>query len=150
MTILDREKNIIDHLVDVCEDGRDFYHTAANKVEDTNLVRLFRENANIRENIILNLQNYSRKQGYSIETDGTIEGKALKIFGELLASIKSNTDQEFVNRLEEAEDRSLEEFHKALAKETTPELREKIVGFVNELQYSHDRMKAMKEIMKAA
>lgn len=150
MNILKQEKEIVNHLIDVCKDGLDFYRAASELVGDHDIRHLFRKNANIRESIILNLETYMKQKGIVVETAGTIEGKTRKLFGGLIAFVSSDKDKKYVDQLEEAEDRSLEEFHKALAKETSQELRERIVGFVNDLQKTHDQMRAMKNIMKAA
>lgn len=150
MNILKQEKEIVTNLISVCKDGLDFYRAASELVGDNDIKQLFNKNADIRESIIINLESYMKLRGIEVDPSGTLEGKTRKLFGGLIAFVSTNKDKKYVEQLEEAEDRSLEEFHKALAKETSPELRERIVGFVNDLQQTHDRMRDMKRIMKAA
>lgn len=150
MKTQDQERIIVTHLIDICKDGRDFYHNASEKVENNDLKKLFRENANIREGIIVNLKNYMEDKGETAKAEGTLGGKTMQFFGQLAAAVSPNTDKAFVTQLEEAEDRSLEEFHKTLATSITPELKMRIMGYTKELKQTHYHMKAMKEIMKAA
>jgi len=150
MKTQDQERMVATHLIDICKDGRDFYNNAAEKVENDNLKKLFRENGNIREGIIVNLKDYMKNKDDPIKAEGTIGGKTMQFFGQLAAAVSPNTDKAFVTQLEEAEDRSLEEFNKALATSITPELKMRIMGYTKELKHTHYHMKAMKEIMKAA
>ena len=150
MSILDQERTIVTHLMDVCKDGRDFYRNAADKIENNELENIFIDSANTRDVIIVSLQDYMKQQGESIEAEGTVTGKITSFFGELAATITPNTGKTLVTQLEEAEDRSLEEFQKAMDKNITPALKERIAHHKDDLQHTHFRMKILKDALKAA
>jgi len=150
MNVLDQETTIVTHLMDVCKDGRDFYRSAADKVESNGLEDIFIDSANARDAIIIDLQDYMKQKGESVKAEGTVTGKAASFFGELAATITPNTGKTFVTQLEEAEDRSLEEFQKAMSKNITPALKERIAHHKDDLQHTHFRMKTLKDVLKAA
>lgn len=143
------QNKILNHLVDVCEDARDFYSDAAEQAENPQIQNTFRKIAAIRENIISDLKSYIVANGGSPEQDGTMGGKASKMFSQLKASV-ANTDETLVKDLEEAEDKSLEEFHEAIAKNLPENTREFLTEQTKRLRDTHDHMKHIKDCMKKA
>jgi|GEM_PF-909523 len=150
MSALEQEKSVVTNLIDVCKDGRDFYRNASENIEGKELETIFVDSANTREAIIVGLEEYMKDQGESVEADGTVKGKAASIYGQLAAKITPDTEKTLVTQLEEAEDRSLETFKEATTRNITPELKAKIENYANDMQQTHDRMKAIKDTLKAA
>ena len=150
MIISDLEETVITNLVDVCKDGRDFYLTAAKKVDDEELENIFLDNANTRSAIIDDLKGYITKIGRPIVADGTVTGKAASFFGKIKASLSTDKNETLATELEEAEDRSLNEFNEAMKEKITPELKQLIAKHKQALENTHFKMKSLKNALKAA
>ena len=146
-----KQTELLNHLIDICEDGKNFYEAAIERSDDAEMDRTFKNMANIRREIITDLERCVRETGGEVERDGTAKGKISQLYGELKSMLSTKTDTTLVSRLEEAEDRSLEEFKDA---STDSNLSADVQNVVNlstqKLQQTHDHMKALKDGLKAA
>lgn len=142
-------KQILNHLVDVCEDAREYYQKASDQAEDPRIKMTMKNMAAVRETIISDLKARIISMGGTPDEQGTAQGKTAQFFGQLKASI-ANTDETLVSELEEAEDKSLEEFHSAMAKNLPEETRSFIEKQTALLRKTHDHMKELKDCMKDA
>lgn len=143
------ENNVLAHLVDINQDASEFYSSAAQKVENPNLARTFRELETMHNNVIIVLNRRISENGGEAEIDGTLVGKTAKFFGELMAKVSNDVDETFVVRLEEAEDRCLHSLQDALQEDDlSTETKTLLRTELGTLQRTHDHMKALKMTMK--
>ncbi len=139
------QNDVLYHLIDVCEDAKAFYESAAEKAEDPYIETVFKNMAYIRSSIIVDLSRFVKANGGDPEKSGTIPGKTAQFFGELVAHIKPDTDKTLVTHLEEAEDRALKEFHDAMAQNIPLQTKAVLSQQLGTLQETHDYMKALKD-----
>jgi uncharacterized protein (TIGR02284 family) len=144
------QNKVLSHLIDVCVDAKNFYDSAAEKADDAYVEGVFHEMASIRSNIIVDLKAYvnshgGRVESGTLENGGTLSGKTSQFFGELLADVTPNVDKTLVDRLEEAEDRSLDEFRKAIDKDIPAEAKALVSEQLSTLRETHDNMKQLKD-----
>lgn len=142
----DTDTSTLNDLIDVLEDGRNFYADAATKVERTDLKALFDRMARTKTAIANDLKNkvvFSGKE----PSDGSFAGSIRKTYAELKASLVSDTQAEYVAQLEEFEDRILDEFRDAIEKTEDPEVRAIAAKYMPEVRRDHDEMKALKDAM---
>ena len=138
------------HLIDICKDAKNFYEYAAEKTQDKFIQSVFRNMAYIRGNIIADLEDYMRASGGKPEDhNGTVKGKATQFYQSLVSRLSSDSDANLVTHLEEAEDRTLEEFHDAMALNIPMGAKAVLSQQLNILHDTHDYMKKLKTHMQA-
>ncbi len=141
------QNKVLNHLIEVCEDAREFYHDAAEQAENPAIKKTFKNMETVRENIVSDLRSRVMLEGGKPDESGTVSGKTAQFFSQLKAGI-ANTDEALVSALEEAEDKALEEFHEAMAKN----LPSDTISFLDRqeklLRRTHDHMKELKDTLK--
>lgn len=149
---MSKASHIINKLIDVSEDARRFYTDAIDKTANPEMKRLFRDMADIRKGIIIDLRQHLRNHGeVADDADGTFVGKANQFIGEKVADMTDNVDEALITYLEEAEDRSLHSFEKAVNDNDIPaDTRNVLMMELETLRKTHDHMKALKEIIRIA
>ncbi len=138
----------LSNLLAVSEDGRIFYEQAVEKVDASNLEHIFTDMARHRTEVSAELIAKIHELGGKVDEPRTTKGKLSLLYGELLAAVSWDGDKTFVNRLEECEDRALEEFSKAINSTMPAELKEFVFMCHKKLQQSHDYMKSLKDHME--
>lgn len=147
----DKQNKILDSLVNINQDAIDFYQSASEKVEDPGLEATFRDLRDIHNNVVIDLKNHIFKSGGKVDASGTITGKTVQFFGELLAKVSNDVDETFISSLEEAEDRCLHSVQEAMTKnDLNADTKSLLATEMSTLKKTHDRMKALKDAVKAA
>jgi uncharacterized protein (TIGR02284 family) len=147
----DKENKLLSNLVDINKDASEFYKAAVDCVENPRLERSFSDLERLHSAVVTDLTQQIRLNGGEPDIDGTIAGKAARIFGEMKAKISSDIDESLVSSLEEAEDRCLHSMREALDdRHMQVHTRALLVNELGTLQRSHDYMKALKDSMHAA
>lgn len=147
----DKENKVLGHLIDINKDACAFYESALEKVENTRFQRNFSDLERLHEGVVIDLSRRLRENGASTDQDGTLVGKAERIFGELAATISNDVDESLIKSLEEAEDRCLHSMRDALDEGgIRPDTKAFLIEELSTLQKSHDFMKALKDMVKAA
>lgn len=142
----DTDTSTLNDLIDVLEDGRNFYADAATKVERADLKALFERMARTKTAMVNDLKNkvvFSGKE----PSDGSFAGSVRKAYADMKASLVSDTQAEYVAQLEEFEDRILDEFRDAIENTDDPEVRAIAAKYMPEVRRDHDEMKALKDAM---
>ncbi len=142
----------LQNLINICEDAHEFYTDSIEKTHDPEMKILFRGMADIREGVIIDLRSHMRQRNMDIEEPSeTMGGKVNKFFGETVAKWSDNTDNALIAYLEEAEDRCLHSFQDASNDNDLPvDTRALVSKELETLQKTHDYMKELKEVVKAA
>lgn len=142
----DTDTSTLNDLINVLEDGRNFYADAATKVDRADLRALFERMARTKTAIVNDLKN---KVVFSGEepSDGSMGGSIRKAYAELKAKLVSDTEGEYVAQLEEFEDRILKEFREAIEGSDDVEVKNIALKYMPEVRRDHDEMRALKEAM---
>lgn len=142
----------IQNLINICEDAREFYTDAIDQTNDSEMKQLFRNMADIRKSVIVDLRAHMRQHNMKIEEPSeTVMGQVNKFLGENIAKWSDNADNALVTYLEEAEDRCLHSFQDVSNDNDIPnETRILIKKELETLQKTHDYMKELKDTMKMA
>lgn len=146
----DKETKILNHLIDINRDACDFYKSAAEKADDTNLAQTFTNLERLHSTVESDLRRVIRENGGKSDADGSVVGASARFFGELAAKISNDTDATLVSHLEEAEDRCLHSIEDAMKKDIRPDVKTVLLNELSTLRKTHDYMKALKDSMKAA
>ncbi len=131
-------------LVRVLNDGIDFYRDAEAKVQDTNLKRTFERMATTREKLINRLQPYIVMQEGEAEHGHTVSGRMRELYTSMLASMKADSDQTYIDHLESLEDKTLEELRAAISDAENVEVVAALREFHPRLKQCHEEMRALK------
>lgn len=140
------DTSTLNDLIDVLEDGRNFYADAATKVERGDLKALFERMARTKTAIANDLKNkvvFSGKE----PSEGSFAGSMRKTYADMKASLVKDTQAEYVAQLEEFEDRILHEFRDAIEHTDDTEVRAIAAKYMPEVRRDHDEMKALKDAM---
>jgi uncharacterized protein (TIGR02284 family) len=142
----------LQNLINICEDAREFYTDAIAQTNDPEMKQLFRNMADIRKGVIVDLRTYMRQNDMDIEEPSeTFGGKVNKFLGENIAKWSDNTDNALIAYLEEAEDRCLHSFQDVSNDNDMPADTRAIVSRELEtLKKTHDYMRELKQAMKSA
>src|SRR5690606_11027230 len=131
-------------LVRVLNDGIDFYRDAEAKVQDTNLKRTFERMATTREKLINRLQPFIVMQEGDAERGHTVSGRMRELYTSMLASMKADSDQTYIDHLESLEDKTLEELRAAISDAENVEVVAALREFHPRLKQCHEEMRALK------
>jgi len=139
-----QETQRVRELLRVLNDGVDFYRDAEAKVEDVHLKRTFERMATTREKLINRLQPYIVMQEGDSEHGHTISGRMRELYTNLLAAMKSDRGQTYIDHLETLEDKTLEELRAAISDAENVEVVAALREFHPKLQQCHEEMRALK------
>lgn len=132
-------------LVRVLNDGVDFYRDAEAKVTDSNLKRTFERMATTREKLINRLQPYIIMQEGEAEHGHTVSLRMRELFTNILASMKADSDQTYIDNLETVEDKTLEEMRAAISDAENVEIMATLREFHPKLKQCHEEIRALKK-----
>lgn len=146
-----KENKELCKLININEDACEFYESAQEKAEDPQLKRTFANLESLHKGVITNLQNCVRANGGDPDAEETFAGQTQKFWGELMADISNDVDATLVKHLEEAEDRCLHSIEDAIkSDDVAPSTKMTLQRELSALRKSHDYMKSLKDVMKAA
>jgi len=145
-----RSVRMLNQLIESARDGERFYQDAASKAQSTELRGVFQQMAEVRQRLIDELGTHVIARGEVPSTDQTLGGAARKIYADLMAALARDPDGHYLARLEEAEDRLLQRYQKALREAPTPEVAAILKRHEPTVWAAHDRMKALRDRLEAA
>lgn len=129
---------MLSDLINICEDAREFYATAAHRTNSRSLRETFRRIASTRESVIINLRLHAFSIGGEAAEKEIGEGRTSDIFRPLKTEI-GDMELALIKKLEKAESDALEQFRDALNSEppeATTNLIERQMQMLDET-YSH-------------
>lgn len=139
------QARILNHLIEICAEARNFYEAAAEKTEDFYIKSVFHKIAFIRNNIMVDLTAFTKRTGNNLIQDNKPLKRRRPLYGGLMMDIGPDTDEKLVHCLEEAEDRTLEEFYRAMAKNLPFQTRSVISRQLETLRQTEDYLKALRD-----
>ena len=147
---MNNSTKILNDIISVTRDGKEFYEHAATKVDDSELMTLFARMATVKGQIVSGLSTEIKAMGDKPAEKGTFAGDLNQMYGDLRALL-GNKDYSYVAKLEDSEDRLLKAFDEAMADKDTPASTREILGrFLPEVRSCHDVMSSRKLALKKA
>ncbi|WP_115720398.1 PA2169 family four-helix-bundle protein [Gallaecimonas mangrovi] len=143
------DSRLVNELIAVCVDGRQFYQYAAKQVDDSDLKSLFRDMAHIRADIVRDLSSKVEDMGEKADHRGTLAGSMQTVYTELRAQLSDDAKFQYVTELEEAENRTLCRFKEGVRELESKPLARDVADCLATIQLTHDRMKAIKDGLSA-
>lgn len=137
-------------LIQIANDGAEFYADAAEQVSNPRLVELFRRMGSHKRVLSAALATKLQASGEQIPESGTFAGTLRKVYTDLRASLSSNDETIYVSQLEETEDRLLHHFEDALAESTDVSLRSTLQIHMPKVRACHDEMRNWKQYLQEA
>ncbi len=144
------EIKILNNLIQQCEDAQEFYEEACETTDNHEMRMLFARMKEARAPIIADLIERVKALGGEAKDAETVMGEIRASWGKLKATLSTNKDETLVSELEEVEDRSLEEFYSAVAKNLPEQTIIMLKRHANALRKTHDIMKATQDMFKDA
>jgi uncharacterized protein (TIGR02284 family) len=144
------QKTTVDRLTDlinICEDAREFYTCTSHQTNSRSLRETFRKIASTRESVIINLKSHIISLAGEMAEGEAFTSYPANIFKFRKTEIR-NLDFAMIEKLEEAENKTLDKFRKALEIElsdATVNLIERQMQMLNETR-SH--MKFLKQKLR--
>lgn len=141
---------ILNEIISVTRDGKEFYEHAASKVDDSELMTLFARMAAVKGQIVSGLSTEVKSLGEQPTETGTWSGNLSQMYGDLRA-VLGDKDYAYVAKLEDSEDRLLKAFVETIADADTPaSVREILNRYMPEVRSCHEVMRARKLALKKA
>jgi len=147
---MNNSTKILNDIISVTRDGKEFYEHAATKVDDSELMILFARMATVKGQVVTGLSIEIKAMDDKPAEKGTLAGDVSQMYGDLRALL-GNKDYAYVAQLEDSEDRLLKAFDAALADTDTPaSTREILTRYLPEVRSCHAVMRARKLALKKA
>ena len=147
----DKNTDLLQELLEIATDSRNFYRTAAEAVEGPFLKRVYRLMADAKDSLVVQLSAHIEARGEVPDPGGTIAGSLRQLYTEALAALRQPSAATFAYaaQLEESEDRLLEHFDRALVSTDSMAVRAVLLTELPKLRGSHDLMKQLKDSLAA-
>ncbi|HEV2675012.1 MAG TPA: PA2169 family four-helix-bundle protein [Aliidongia sp.] len=149
-TSTDHDITILNGLIETTLDSAHGYDEAAKDARNPQFKTLFGKRAIERKQVTAELQGEVRRLGVTPEQDGTILGKAHRVFLNLKTAV-GGSDQGVVNEVEAGEDHIKAKYEKALADtDLSAPVRDLILRAYRSVKSGHDEMRALKHALERA
>jgi uncharacterized protein (TIGR02284 family) len=135
---------LINDLINVCQDGQQFYKQAAKDVENRDIKALFHEMAAIRADIADDLSNKANIIGIDKTERTSVSSKLQRIYSEMQDRLTDYPHFDCIIVLEASEDRALQAFCEEIHQVSSPILASEIAKHLATIQITHDRLKQLK------
>lgn len=140
----------LNDLIEVLNDGVSFYEDASKETDNPGYRQLFSRMASTKRSIAADLKAQVALHGETPTDDGTMAGALRKGYTELRAKMSKHPDEQYINSLEETEDRILQAFQDALTSSDRAEVRQIAQNYLPDVRRMHDEMRTLKHQLRAA
>lgn len=137
----------INELIGVLEDGREFYSEASAKVSDPDLKALFNQMGAAKKDIAADLKTIVQFKGEE-PADGSFAGSVRQLYARVRVALSSEEDVQYVEQLEEFEDKILAKFEKQAKEAESLEVRAIAAKHLPEVKLQHDQMRAVQKALR--
>jgi uncharacterized protein (TIGR02284 family) len=134
-------------LVEVLNDGKNFYEAAANGVELPQFKQIFMQMARTKAAMANDFKAMFAGSGEDAPQCGSIGGTLRKTWAEIAAKLSSTPNAEYVGQLEDFEDRIVREFRSAVSSSDDIQVRTLAQKHMPDVLRDHDQMRALKHAM---
>jgi uncharacterized protein (TIGR02284 family) len=139
---------VLNDLIDVCEDGRKGFETAAESVKDVRYKDLFRRNSRERARLVTELQAEVQRLGGKPDDSGTAAGTLHRGWINLRTAVTSKDERAVLEECERGEDHAVKVFRDALAKPLPETARVLVARQAADVQRAHDSMRSLRDTRK--
>lgn len=144
-TDMNQVKHVAD-IVKVMNGGIDFYEKAKQEVDSSRIQSMFDKMITAKETAVRELQPFVIEEQGNEENDSSFEVDAREKYTKLLDKLNSDsTEHNYVDQLEEVEDKVLEELDNALQHTQPAGCEEALLKIKAQMRECHDEMKALQE-----
>lgn len=137
--------NILNGLIETCEDGAHGFGVAADDAKDAELRNLFRRYAEQRTRFSRELREVARQHGGSGDESGSVAGKLHRGWINLKAAISSNEPHAVLAECERGEDAAVKAYREALEKLTPSNARDVVMRQSADVQAAHDTVRDLRD-----
>ena len=135
--------NKLVEFVNVLNDGVTFYHQAIKHISNQDQVKLFEKNLRIRGDLIKELKPYIVTQTGGQDAGHSIKGNLNLKYTQILTMLR-DTDSTWISKLEDIEDRTLEELTELMHDDDViPIVRDILKVNHRKIRKCHDEMMRM-------
>jgi uncharacterized protein (TIGR02284 family) len=143
------DSGTLNELIEVLEDGKNFYEEAATKVTRPDLRDLFTRMATTKGAIASDLRTAVVARGDQPATGGSFSGSIHKGYSEIRAKLSSDKNHAYVAELEQFEDRILETFQHAAQQSDDAGVRTLAQRYMPDVSRDHAQMRDLKHAKAA-
>jgi uncharacterized protein (TIGR02284 family) len=147
----DKNADLLQELLEIASDSRNFYRAAAAAVELPFLKNEFTHMADAKGVLVTELRTHIKARGEVPDSGGTLAGSLRQTYTDVLASLSQTAaaTYTYAAQLEESEDRLLKHFDQALVETDSMAVRAVLLTELPKLRKSHDQMKQLKDTLAA-
>jgi len=144
-THTDQTIDLLNGLIEICEDGHHGFELAADDAKDGDLRMLFHRFAQQRSGFVTELRSLVRQLGGQAEDHGTAPGKLHRGWLNLKAALSSNEAHAVLAECERGEDAAVKAYREALEKLDDPTSRELVSRQFASVQAAHDTVRDLRD-----
>ena len=141
----DQTIDVLNDLIEICEDGQHGFRTAAEDAKDGDLRILFERYAQQRATFVQELRGLVRQFGGDAEDHGTAPGKLHRGWINLKAALSSNEPHAVLAECERGEDAAVKAYREALERLEDPNAREIVSRQFVTVQATHDTVRDLRD-----
>lgn len=149
--INEHDADVLSHIVNVCEDGKQFYQHAAQQAHNPALRQVFNEQLKARLLVINALRpEYEMRKAKPLSREQTVEGRLRELYTEVKTALVADDKEDYVlvEQLLASEDRTLIEMQEAINALSNPALSMQLNDQLTHIQQAHARMHHLKSVLK--
>jgi uncharacterized protein (TIGR02284 family) len=140
----------LNDLIEICRDGENGFHTAAENVKDEELQRFFRNCSTQRAQFAAELQAEVRALGGDVQQHGSAAGMMHRGWINIKSAVTFMSDHATVAECERGEDAAKAAYQQALKQNLPPNVLPVVKHQFTEIKQTHDRIRDLEQRMKAA
>lgn len=144
-TQTDRTIDVINGLIETCEDGQHGFSVAAKDVKDADLRMLFERYSAQRAAFVQELRSLVRQLGGEAEDHGSAPGKLHRGWINLKAALSSHEAHAVLAECERGEDAAVKAYREALESLDDAVAREVVMRQYTQVQAAHDTVRDLRD-----
>jgi uncharacterized protein (TIGR02284 family) len=139
------EREVLEHLVEVCRDGERGFQAAAEYVHTPGLQRLFAELAEQRQTFVRDLEPHLNRLGGSTLSTGTRTGAVHRGWMNVKAHVPGHQDQTIVAEAERGEHAAIKAYDDALNGMLPPTVIGIVEAQLAEMRFTQQRIRELNQ-----
>lgn len=140
----------LNDLIEVLNDGREFYVDAAARVVHADTRRLFERMARTKAAIVEDMRARVAASGERPADGGTMGGRLRQVYAEVRAQLSRDSEAQYIAQLEEFEDRIVHSFQDVIIDSDDPEVRGVALKYMPDVARDHADMRSLKHAVGSA
>jgi uncharacterized protein (TIGR02284 family) len=142
--------SVLNDLIETCKDGEQGFRTAAGSVENSELRTLFNMYAQQRARFGAELNNEVLRRGGDPATSGHVTAAFHRGWIDVKQAVTGKSERAVVDECERGEDAAKSNYEHALKQTLPSDLLTLVETQYEEVKDAHDRVRALREAVRAA